>query len=127
MQVKNMIITTDKDLFMELLEKELINNCISYVRIDNEFHFEDKIYRFYSPKDYQDVVAKNLAAEVINFMDITDLHGHDITENIFIEEKPNVEGFKTTQNPTLNKQYIKEQNRLSNRQLRNNQRNYRKR
>lgn len=46
MQVKNYIVE-NRNLFFEYLEKELCQNGISYVRIDNEIHFEDQIIRLY--------------------------------------------------------------------------------
>lgn len=46
MKVKNYIIE-NYQVFMDQLEKELCQNNISYVRIDNEIHFLDKIIRFY--------------------------------------------------------------------------------
>lgn len=45
MIVKNYIVENYRE-FMNELEKELCQNGISYVRIDNEIHFLDKIIRF---------------------------------------------------------------------------------
>ena len=52
-RVRN-IIVSDVEIFEEELIKELIKNEISYVQIENEFHFLDHIYRFYD----LEVVAK---------------------------------------------------------------------
>lgn len=41
------IVVNDIDVFIECLIRELIRCDISYVQIDNEFHFLDHIYRFY--------------------------------------------------------------------------------
>lgn len=46
MRVRNYIID-NRELFIDYLEKELCQNDISYVRIDNEIHFLDQIIRFY--------------------------------------------------------------------------------
>lgn len=46
------IVVNDIDVFIECLIRELIRYDISYVQIDNEFHFLDHIYRFYD--DYRD-------------------------------------------------------------------------
>ena len=53
-KVKNVLVF-GLEQFQEDLIWELINNNISYVKIDNEFHFLDKIYRFFefsSVKDF---------------------------------------------------------------------------
>lgn len=46
MQVKNYIVE-NRDLFFDYLEKELCQKGISYVRIENEIHYENKIIRLY--------------------------------------------------------------------------------
>lgn len=57
MQIKNYIVE-NYQLLMDCLEKELCQNGISYVRIDNEIHFLDKIIRFYDiDLDYQTICA----------------------------------------------------------------------
>ena len=48
-RVRN-ILVSDLETFKEFLIKSLIRNGIEYVNIDNEFHFMDKIYRFYDVK-----------------------------------------------------------------------------
>ena len=45
-RVKNVLVF-NLEQFQEDLVRELINNDISYVRVGNEFHFLDKIYRFF--------------------------------------------------------------------------------
>lgn len=45
MVMKNYIVKNYKDI-MDELERELCQNNISYVRIDNEIHFLDNIIRF---------------------------------------------------------------------------------
>lgn len=49
MQIKNYIVD-NRELFFDYLEKELCQNGISYVRIDNEIHFQNKIIRLYDIK-----------------------------------------------------------------------------
>lgn len=46
MKIKNYIVD-NYQLLMSCLEEELCKNGISYVRIDNEIHFQDQIIRFY--------------------------------------------------------------------------------
>ena len=46
MKIKNYIVD-NYQLLMSCLEEELCKKGISYVRIDNEIHFQDQIVRFY--------------------------------------------------------------------------------
>ena len=46
-RVRNYIVD-DKSYFCDLLAKTLCRNNISFVQIENEFHFYDKILRFYN-------------------------------------------------------------------------------
>lgn len=120
MQVKN-ILVTNKEVFIELLIKELINNCISYVQIDNEFHFEDKIYRFFDKKDYQRAVVAELVTETMHLIDIKDLANENLEMNPFIKSSENISvDSNSFEKPRLNKKYLKEQNRQYKRQMRNN-------
>lgn len=124
MKVKN-ILVTNKEVFIELLIKELINNSISYVQIDNEFHFEDKIYRFYDANDYQNAKAANVTIEVLNLMDIKDLASHNLEESLTTIEKDDYQENELF-TPKINKKYIKQQNRQYNSQIKNSFRNKRK-
>lgn len=124
MKVKN-ILVTNKEVFIELLIKELINNSISYVQIDNEFHFEDKIYRFYDANDYQNAKAANVTIEVLNLMDIKDLASHNLEESLTTIEKDDYQENELFP-PKINKKYIKQQNRQYNSQIKNSFRNKRK-
>lgn len=124
MKVKN-ILVTNKEVFIELLIKELINNSISYVQIDNEFHFEDKIYRFYDANDYQNAKAANLTIEVLNLMDIKDLASHNLEESLTTIGKDDYQENELF-TPKINKKYIKQQNRQYNSQIKNGFRNKRK-
>lgn len=45
--VRNYVVT-DREKFCDAMARTLCKMQISYVQIDNEFHFNDKIYRFYS-------------------------------------------------------------------------------
>lgn len=126
MQVKN-ILVTNKDIFIEFLIKELINNRISYVQIDNEFHFEDKIYRFFDKKDYQREVAAKLVTETMHLIDIKDLGSKDSESGPFIKINENSKlDYTPNEKLRLNKNYLKEQNRQYQIQMRNNFRNKRK-
>ena len=65
-RVKN-ILVSDVEIFQEELVKELINNQISYVQIENEFHFLDYIYRIYD----LEVVAKLFLQQYIELSLLT--------------------------------------------------------
>ena len=55
--VKNYLVSNYNE-FEEMLVRTLIANGISYVKIDNEFHFLDKIYRFYDFElHYKEIVT----------------------------------------------------------------------
>lgn len=45
--VRNYVVT-DREKFCDSMARALCQMQISYVQIDNEFHFNDKIYRFYN-------------------------------------------------------------------------------
>lgn len=45
--VRNYVVT-DREKFCDAMARALCQMQISYVQIDNEFHFNDKIYRFYN-------------------------------------------------------------------------------
>ena len=50
MSIKN-IYTNAKEKVIDYLLRYLCQHNISYVRVENEVHFLDKIYRFYDSKD----------------------------------------------------------------------------
>lgn len=45
--VRNYVVT-DREKFCDAMARTLCKMQVSYVQIDNEFHFNDKIYRFYN-------------------------------------------------------------------------------
>lgn len=123
MRVKN-ILVTNKSLFIELLIKELINSQVSYVQIENEFHFEDKIFRFFDKKEYQEAIAKNLAAEITDMINIEDYQAND-SDNLGItnvEDYKNPKDFEIPQHPQQNKKIIKKDNKYYNQQIKRNSR-----
>ena len=46
-RVRNYVVS-NKELFCDFLASSLCKMQVEYVLIDNEFHFNDRIYRFYS-------------------------------------------------------------------------------
>ena len=59
MQIKNYIVD-NIDIIMDRLEKELCQCGISYVRIENELHFDNKIIRFYDLAMHKNVIISCL-------------------------------------------------------------------
>ena len=132
-RVRN-ILVSDLDTFKEFLIKSLIRNGIDYVNIDNEFHFMDRIYRFYDVKllsklidegivifGKEDDMVRILSAESLMFArDKADI------ENAFIGFEPEVEEVtfkkKGSSIPKYNKSMIKRQNYMLNQKLKNNRR-----
>ena len=133
-RVRN-ILVSDLETFKEFLIKSLIRNGIEYVNIDNEFHFMDKIYRFYDIKllsklidegiiifGKEEDMVRILSAESLMFArDKADI------EKAFIDFEPVDEkevSFKEVNRsiPKYNKSMIKRQNRMLNQRLKNNKR-----
>ena len=46
-RVRNYIVS-NKEMFCDYLARSLCKMQVEYVQVDNEFHFNDKIYRFYT-------------------------------------------------------------------------------
>lgn len=118
MKVKNILVTCEKDIFIDLLIKELINNEISFVQVENELHFEDNIYRFYDKKDYD--VAVKQSIEVLHILDIPFIFANEIKTPLLDDVITRVEG-NTRLNMESNKgrkritkNYIKSENQKYN-------------
>lgn len=133
MRVRN-ILVTEKDDFLELLIRELIRDGISYVQIENEFHFLDHIYRFFSADEVRRVkISDNDKPNYIVFSPI-DLvfckKEEDLVQMFSRADETNICEFNTdfshltpTKNvPTVNKQLIKQQNRRVAQQLKQRKR-----
>ena len=103
MKVKNVLVY-DLEQFQEDLVRELISNNISYVKVGNEFHFLDKIYRFFDI-----CLVDNLS--IVSDFDLFNLKEENFmcssNETIF-EEKKKV---------NYTKRKIKEDNRRANAKL----------
>ena len=57
MIVKN-IAVSDRKFFTEWLVRDLIQHQISYVQIENEFHFLEYIFRFYDMNEDKEQIIK---------------------------------------------------------------------
>ena len=100
-RVKN-ILVFDSEQFQEDLVKELIVNNISYVQIENEFHFLDKIYRIYDFNYINDMFmqlsSKPLATD----------------DKMFLVSNMELPELSQKKNVSYTKKMIKEDNRRAN-------------
>ena len=119
MDIKN-IYTNAKEEVIDFLLRFLSKHNISYVRVEDEVHFLDKIYRFYDSKDNSlDYILEEMYnvlydLEVSKRLSIDD----DFKKYIISEERAD------NKYPILNyginkKKLIKMQNRGSNLKLKN--------
>ena len=127
-RVKNVLVN-DVEVFQEELVQELISKEISYVQIENEFHFLDSIYRIYAletiaklylsfPKidlvkleDYIIVSENRTLPNLLSFNDMADCYVP------YIEFQEGFNFCKTNNKIKLNKKLIKQQNRQVNKQI----------
>lgn len=133
-RVRN-ILVSDLETFKEFLIKSLIRNGIEYVNIDNEFHFMDRIYRFYDVKLLSKLIDEGIVIfgkeeEMVRILSAESLmfarESADI-EKAFIDFEPVDEkevSFKEVNRsiPKYNKSMVKRQNRMLNQRLKNNKR-----
>lgn len=119
MDIKN-IYTNAKEEVIDFLLRFLSKHNISYVRVEDEVHFLDKIYRFYDSKDNSlDVILEEMYnilydLEVSKRLSIDD----DFKKYIISEER--ADNKCPIPNYGINKKkLIKMQNRGSNLKLKN--------
>lgn len=133
MRVRN-ILVTEKDDFLELLIRELIRDGISYVQIENEFHFLDHIYRFFSADEILQVKESDndkLKYIVFSPIDLVFCKKEEDLVQMFsradeasiCESNTDFSHLAPTKNvPAINKQLIKQQNRRVAQQLKQRKR-----
>ena len=104
MVVKDVLVF-DAEAFKENLVRNLITNNISYVQIENEFHFLDNIYRIYDFNDVKDMFMQ-LSAKPLGLCE----------EDAKMFSVPDLEFPETSQkkNVSYTKKMIKEDNRRAN-------------
>ena len=124
-------IVTDLEEFEDNLARCLIIGGISYVQIENEFHFLDKIYRFYDSKSLKNMdICSNFEEggliKIISPLDILSIEEIMVNNrkadiNSFIEElmEDSFDDRTSRSIPTYNKKMIKRQNKLVNQRIRN--------
>ena len=121
-RVRNIVIH-HREEFEEQLILELIKNKISYVQIEHEFHFLDKIYRFYDVEEIkQSALLPNL--NDIQFVGDFSSLDHQISQYSLLEMEKSIEYVPVPINdgqhdndlstPKINKKKIKIQNRQVN-------------
>ena len=134
MEQKNSVvkryIVTDLEEFEDNLARCLIIGGISYVQIENEFHFLDKIYRFYDSKSLKNMDLCSSFEEgglikIISPLDILSLEDIMVNNrkanlNSFVQEliEPVFDDRKNKTIPTYNKKMIKQQNKQVNQRIR---------
>lgn len=117
------IIVSDLDLFEEELVRDLIKNEISYVQIENEFHFLDKIFRVYDSVTKEDMI-KDLDKMIMSPIDLVFNRDHDDLVRIFSDEKDIFIDCSTdvilpkNNVPTFNKKLVKRNNKMINQKIR---------
>ena len=123
MIVKN-IVVSDRDFFTENLVRDLIRHQISYVQIENEFHFLNYIFRFFDMhKDRQQIMSladnRNIFDEIAVVPSLLEIKEQDSFLGVTMAEGRVVNDFpvKERNKPNM-KKMIKIQNRRINQQLR---------
>ena len=132
MRVVNVAVS-NKEYFLEILVRDLISRGVSYVQIENEFHFLDHIYRFYDVKqDWNQIVHflenQKLADSLSSVFGLFPLDNQDKNMGIMVVEEKNQVmddyGEQSSNNffKTNMKRKIRHQNRVINQRLRQNKR-----
>lgn len=121
-RIRNIVIH-HREEFEEQLILELIKNEISYVQIEHEFHFLDKIYRFY---DVEEIKQSALLPSLNDIQFVGDFSSLDnqISKYSLLEIEKSIEYVPVPINdgqddnnlstPKINKKKIKIQNRQVN-------------
>lgn len=126
MKVHNILINR-KDEYIELLVRELIKYGINYLQIDNEIHFDNRIFRFYDIKDDIEEIKKIIIEEdlsdvrIINVDELEKLEEENKLQELpyqfQIFEPKNDETKEKTPVPKLNKKLIKSYNKKINKRI----------
>ena len=119
MNIKN-IYSNSKDKVIDYLLRYLCQHNISYVRVENEVHFLDKIYRFYDSKDNSLEATIEKIYKTLNELEVSkrlsiddDLIGFTIAEGRADNKHP-IPDYNSNK-----KKLIKMQNRSNNLKLKN--------
>ena len=120
MNIKN-IYTNAKEEVIDFLLRYLSQHNISYVRVEDEVHFLDKIYRFYNSKDnsLEDTLEK--IYKTLNELEVSKRLSNiddELIEFTTIEERVDNK-YPIPDYNSNKKKLIKMQNRRSNLKLKN--------
>lgn len=128
MRVKN-IAVLDVEEFLDVLVKYLILNEISYVQIDNEFHFSNNIYRVfdYNDKEAMKELNNSLVPLIIGcspeaLINIEDTLNFKRCNNNLVNEKKNNLKKIEQEKKTYSKKLVKAHNRMINQVIKNSKR-----
>jgi len=109
------LIVNEKVPFLNQLVKELIEQGIDYVQEENEFRFNNQVYRIYSPEE----VTKDIIQSDENIvMGLEIISEEPLTDGERIKSRKGKQSSSTT--PTYNKTLIKRQNKEINKRLKGN-------
>lgn len=135
-RVRNYVVS-NKDVFCDYLAKSLCRMQIEYVQVDNEFHFNDKIYRFYSFDECLElngkVVFVSLDKDKLVSLNPQDLMftrtGEDLARYLepmqdVITEVPEIkfEDKRISGKKEFTKQLIRHDNKMTNQRIKNSYR-----
>lgn len=133
-RVKN-ILVNDVNCYTDLLARSLCQNGINYVQIENEFHFDDMIYRIYGFDEYLELCSQQesviINPEQLQNMDLTsilDCDGSSILDKIFLkperifncEENTSSEREEFVRVPVYTKKKIHQENIRTNQGIKYN-------
>lgn len=125
MRVRNIAVTNDFEYFEETLIKYLIVNEISYVQVENEFHFSDNIYRLfdYSNKESMEILINSPGQTIVvyspeSLISIEDSFNFKRSDNLYVEAPGRLE-MPTKERKTYSKKMVKAHNRMINQTIKN--------
>ena len=119
MNIKN-IYTNAKEKVIDFLLRYLSQHNISYVRVEDEVHFLDKIYRFYNSKDnsLEDTLEK--IYKTLNELEVSKRLSLDDTLIEFTTREGRVNNkYQMLDYNSNKKKLLKMQNRRNNLKLKN--------
>ena len=119
MNIKN-IYTNAKEEVIDFLLRYLSQHNISYVRVEDEVHFLDKIYRFYNSKDNSLEDALEKIYKTLNELEVSKRLSLDDTLIEFTTREGRVNNkYQMLDYNSNKKKLIKMQNRRNNLKIKN--------
>ena len=119
MNIKN-IYTNAKEKVIDFLLRYLSQHNISYVRVEDEVHFLDKIYRFYNSKDNSLEDALEKIYKTLNELEVSKRLSIDDTLIEFTTREGRVNNkYQMLDYNSNKKKLLKMQNRRNNLKIKN--------